>query len=171
MAAASDTATLPEKFENLDLSRRDSHSADPEPPQDDPDHDLPLADVYKLALNFYKGNRQKKTATATTKLTPSLTPEKEGKAVHFSYEDKLQLVAFSQQILHGPFADAVSKLPPLGALDVVGRDRRLAWQRLGGLSADQARSGFIELLSRKCPLFEAYVEAHRMEKREQERLA
>lgn len=97
--------------------------------------------------------------------------EKEGKAVHFSYEDKLQLVAFSQQILHGPFTEAVSKLPPLGALDVVGRDRRLAWQKLGRLAADQARRGFIELLSRKCPLFSAYVEAHRREKREQDRLA
>lgn len=80
-------------------------------------------------------------------------------------------MAFSQQILHGPFSDAVSKLPPLGALDVVGRDRRLAWQKLGRLSPDQARCGFIELLSRKCPLFNAYVEAHRREKNEQERLA
>lgn len=81
------------------------------------------------------------------------------------------MVAFSQQILHGPFCDAVSKLPPLGALDVVGRDRRLAWQKLGTLSADQSRHGFIELLRRKCPLFCTYVEAHRREKKEQDRLA
>lgn len=80
-------------------------------------------------------------------------------------------MAFSQQILHGPFTEAVAKLPPLGALDVVGRDRRLAWQKLGRLSSDQARHGFIELLSRKCPLFSAYIEAHRREKNEQERIA
>lgn len=75
-----------------------------------------------------------------------------------------------QQVLHGPLSEAISKLPPLGTLDVVGRDRRLAWQKLGKLSADQARAGFIELLSRKCPLFKAYTEAHWMEKKEQERL-
>lgn len=63
------------------------------------------------------------------------------------------------------------KLPALGALDVVGRDRRVAWQKLGRLSADQARAGFVELLSRRCPLFSAYIEAHRREKKEQERKA
>lgn len=97
--------------------------------------------------------------------------EKEGKAVHFSYEDKLQLVAFSQQVLHGPYTEAIHKLPPLGALDVVGRDRRLAWQKLGQLPSDQARAGFVELLSRRCPLFSAYIEAHRREKKEQDRKA
>ena len=97
--------------------------------------------------------------------------EKEGKAVHSSYEDKLQLIAFMQQVLHGPLADVVNKLPVLGALDVVGKDRRLAWQKLGNLSCDQSRAGFVELLSRKCPLFSTYIEAHRREKREQERLA
>lgn len=95
--------------------------------------------------------------------------EKEGKAVHFSYEDKLQLVAFIKQVLHGPYVEALPKLPPLGALDVVGRDRRLAWQKLGQLSADESRAGFVELLSRKCPLFSTYIEAHRREKNEQER--
>lgn len=91
--------------------------------------------------------------------------------MHFSYEDKLQLVAFSQQVLHGPLYEAVTKLPPLGALDVVGRDRRLAWQKLGNLEPDQARAGFLDLLNRLCPLFTTYIEAHRREKLEQERLA
>lgn len=50
--------------------------------------------------------------------------EKVGKAFHFSYEDNIQLVAFSQQVVHGPLSDAISKLPPLGTLDVVGKDRR-----------------------------------------------
>lgn len=89
--------------------------------------------------------------------------------MHFSYEDKLQLVAFSQQVSHGPYSDAVHKLPPLGTLDVVGKDRRLAWQKLGHLSSDQSRAGFVELLSRRCPLFSTYIEAHRREKKEQER--
>ncbi|XP_044728662.1 Golgi resident protein GCP60 [Chrysoperla carnea] len=110
---------------------------------------LPLSEVYKLALNFYK--------------------EKEGKAVQLSYEDKLQLVAFAQQVSHGPLA--TSKVPPVGALDVVGRDRRLAWQRLSDLSPDQSRIGFVSLLSRRCPHFEAYIEAHRRENEEKQRKA
>lgn len=95
--------------------------------------------------------------------------EKDGKAVHFSYEDKLQLAAFSQQALYGCYAEAAHKLAPLGTLDVVGRDRRIAWQKLGQLSCDQARAGFVELLSRKCPLFSTYIEAHRREKIEHDR--
>lgn len=83
----------------------------------------------------------------------------------------MQLVAFSQQVSHGPLAGAISKLPPLGALDVVGRDRRLAWERLGNLSATQARAGFVELLSRRCPLLSAHIEAHRREKEEKLRIA
>lgn len=78
-------------------------------------------------------------------------------------------MAFIKQIFSGPYIEALPKLPPLGALDVVGRDRRLAWQKLGQLSADQSRAGFVELLSRRCPLFSAYVEAHRREQKEQER--
>lgn len=113
-------------------------------------------------------NRNQTTASPNQCL---FVAEKEGKAVHFSYEDKLQLVAFSQQVLHGPFSEAESKLSPLGALDVVGRDRRLAWQRLGNLNANQARTGFVDLLNRLCPLFTTYVEAHRREKHEQQRLA
>ncbi|XP_060531095.1 Golgi resident protein GCP60 [Cylas formicarius] len=110
------------------------------------EYGLPLEEVYRLGLNFYK--------------------EKGGKAVHFSYEDNLQLVAFSQQVVHGPLCDVINKLTPLGTLDVVGKDRREAWQKLGKLSTEQARAGFIELLGRRCPLFSAFVEAHRREQLE-----
>lgn len=150
MATVGDSLDLLKKFNNLEIKIE----PDKQEMVDEgnlQEYGLPLPEVYKLALSFYK--------------------EKEGKAVHFSYEDKLSLVAFSQQVLHGPISEAVAKLPPLGALDVVGRDRRLAWQKLGILDANQARAGFVELLSRRCPLFTAYIEAHRMEKREQERLA
>ncbi|XP_025836854.1 Golgi resident protein GCP60-like [Agrilus planipennis] len=152
MAAVGDnTSSVAEKFKHLSIENKTGFGA----AENDQinilsNNSLPLQEVYKLALNFYK--------------------EKEGKAVHLSYEDKLQLVAFSQQVSHGPLSEAVSKLPPLGALDVVGRDRRLAWQKLGNLDADQARRGFVELLYRRCPLFNAYTEAHRCEKEEQERL-
>ncbi|KAJ3658648.1 hypothetical protein Zmor_010375 [Zophobas morio] len=152
MATESDSSQLLEKISKLDIkSSKRKNSLGTNSSNDTLEYGLPLKEVYKLAFSFYK--------------------EKEGKAVHFSYEDKLQLVAFSQQVLHGPLSEAINKLPPLGTLDVVGKDRRLAWQKLGKLSADQARAGFVELLSRRCPLFSAYVEAHRREKKDQERKA
>ncbi|KAJ8949661.1 hypothetical protein NQ314_008122 [Rhamnusium bicolor] len=148
MATDSDVSQISEKFDNFTLQKETNENYIV---NESIEYGLPLAEVYKLAFNFYR--------------------EKEGKAVHFSYEDKLQLVAFSQQVLHGPYSEAIHKLPPLGTLDVVGRDRRIAWQKLGNLSVEQARAGFVELLSRRCSLFSAYIEAHRREKKEQERKA
>ncbi|KAK9719833.1 Acyl CoA binding protein [Popillia japonica] len=152
MATIADSSQVTENFANLSISNKILEVDDTDNQEcHNLKYGLPLLDVYKLAVSFYK--------------------EKEGKAVHFSYEDKLQLVAFTQQVIHGPFSDAVYKLPPPGALDVVGKDRRLAWQKLGNLTSDQARAGFVELLSRKCALFSTFVEAHRREKKEKERLA
>ncbi|RLU17157.1 hypothetical protein DMN91_011226 [Ooceraea biroi] len=105
-------------------------------------------ELYKLALNFYK--------------------EKEGKAVHLSYEDKLKLVAFTQQVTHGK-CTAENALP-LGVLDVIGRDRRLAWQNLGDISKEQAMEGFIVLLDKLCPLFRTVVEAQKRDFEEKQRL-
>ncbi|KAJ8936948.1 hypothetical protein NQ318_015566 [Aromia moschata] len=151
MATDSDISDISKKVDSISVQKENKKRNENNLINESSEYGLPLAEVYKLAFNFYK--------------------EKEGKAVHFSYEDKLQLVAFSQQVLHGPYSEAIQKLPPLGTLDVVGRDRRLAWQKLGQLSRDQARAGFVELLSRRCSLFSAYVEAHRREKQEQERRA
>lgn len=72
--------------------------------------------------------------------------DKEGKAVHLSYEDRLKLVAYTQQAAHGPLD--VNSAPPLGVLDVIGRDRRAAWQALGEMSQVQAMTGFIHTLDR-----------------------
>ncbi|XP_034945507.1 Golgi resident protein GCP60 [Chelonus insularis] len=107
-----------------------------------------LKELYKIALNFYK--------------------EKEGKAVHLSYEDKLKLVAFTQQATHGKCTPDNS--PPLGVLDVIGKDRRLAWQNLGDISKEQAMEGFIVLLDKLCPLFKTVVEAQKRNIEEQKRL-
>ncbi|KAF9422974.1 hypothetical protein HW555_001517 [Spodoptera exigua] len=98
---------------------------------------MPLKDVYKHGLAFYK--------------------DKEGKALHLSYEDRLKLVAYTQQTSHGPLD--VNSAPPLGVLDVIGRDRRAAWQALGQMSQIQAMAGFVHTLDRLCPLFKPYLEA------------
>ncbi|CAH0561007.1 unnamed protein product [Brassicogethes aeneus] len=150
MATDTDSSKLPESFSNLSINTQNGESlAEINKPIDSTKYGLPIKEVYRLAYNFYK--------------------EKEGKAVHFSYEDKLQLVAFAQQVLHGPLSEAIHKLPTLGTLDVVGKDRRDAWQKLGQLPSEEARAGFVDLLSRLCPLFVAYVEAHRTEMREKEK--
>lgn len=98
----------------------------------------------------------------------SIYLEKEGKAVHLSYEDKLKLVAFTQQVTHGKCT--VENAAPLGVLDVIGRDRRLAWQNLGDISKEQAMEGFIVLLDKLCPLFRTVVEAQKRDVEEKQRL-
>ncbi|XP_030745790.1 Golgi resident protein GCP60 [Sitophilus oryzae] len=147
MAGENSETTI--KLENLSISDKNGFDLNGTQSSDIIESGLPLDDVYRLALSFYK--------------------EKSGKACHFTYEDNLQLVAFSQQVVHGPLTDVINKLPPLGTLDVVGKDRREAWLKLGQLSKDQARTGFVELLSRRCPLFSTFVEAHRRERDEQKR--
>ncbi|XP_058800219.1 Golgi resident protein GCP60 [Phymastichus coffea] len=105
-------------------------------------------ELYKIAINFYK--------------------EKEGKAVHLSYEDKLKLVAFTQQVSHGKFSP--EKSPELGVLDVIGKDRKQAWQNLGNLTKEEAMEGFIVLLDKLCPLFKTFVEAQKRDVEEKARL-
>lgn len=55
-------------------------------------------------------------------------------------------------------------------MDVIGRDRRLAWQNLGDVSKDQAMEGFIILLDKLCPLFKTFVEAQKRDIEEKARL-
>lgn len=107
---------------------------------------MPLPDLYRLAVTFYK--------------------EKNGR-LHFSYEDNLKLVAFTQQSSQGPFNAATA--PPVGVLDVIGRDRRVAWQNLGKLTKCQALEGFIDLLDRLCPQFKAHVEAVKEDRQAQQK--
>ncbi|XP_039293203.1 Golgi resident protein GCP60 [Nilaparvata lugens] len=109
---------------------------------------LPLKELYRLALKFYK--------------------EKDGKAFNFSYEDKLKLVALTQQVSHGKYSQ--QKLPPLGAFDVIGRDRRLAWQALGDASKVQAMDCLIELVDEQCPLFKTFVDAYKADLEERDKI-
>ncbi|CAB3378816.1 Hypothetical predicted protein [Cloeon dipterum] len=106
-----------------------------------------VRDLYKLALKFYK--------------------EKEGKAVHLSYDDKLKLVAYTQQVVQGPFNP--DKQPELGVLDVIGRDRRVAWQALGSMSQVDAQLAFVNRLQELCPLFDSFVEANKRDCEEKKR--
>lgn len=55
-------------------------------------------------------------------------------------------MAYTQQTAHGPLN--LNSAPPLGVLDVIGRDRRAAWQALGQMSQIQAMAGFVHNLDR-----------------------
>ncbi|KAF0297489.1 Golgi resident protein GCP60 [Amphibalanus amphitrite] len=93
--------------------------------------------------------------------------EKEGKALQLSYAARMEFVSLTQQVAHGPCRP--DTLPQLGVLDIVGRDRREAWQRLGDMSRPDSMVRYIEMLDAACPIFRPFAEAHRRDLEAQER--
>ncbi|XP_013401902.1 Golgi resident protein GCP60 [Lingula anatina] len=109
---------------------------------------FPLEKLYRLCVRFYK--------------------EKEGtKAIHLTYQDKLKLVAYTKQASFGKYRTDLS--PDPGFLDVVGNDRRQAWQALGDLPKESAMTEFVLLLDSVCPPLRPYIKAHKAEEEEKER--
>uniref|UniRef100_A0A8C5PNB7 Golgi resident protein GCP60 n=1 Tax=Leptobrachium leishanense TaxID=445787 RepID=A0A8C5PNB7_9ANUR len=106
-----------------------------------------LEELYGLALRFFK--------------------EKDGKAFHPTYEEKLKLVALHKQVLLGPYNPDTS--PEVGFFDVLGNDRRREWAALGNMEKQEAMTEFVTLLNRCCHLFSTYVTSHKIEREEQER--
>lgn len=58
-----------------------------------------------------------------------------------------------------------------GVLDVIGKDRRVAWQNLGTITRSQSMEGFIDLLDRLCAAFRPYVEAIKRDREAQAKVA
>uniref|UniRef100_A0A8C8R4L8 Golgi resident protein GCP60 n=1 Tax=Pelusios castaneus TaxID=367368 RepID=A0A8C8R4L8_9SAUR len=106
-----------------------------------------LEELYGLALRFFK--------------------EKDGKAFHPTYEEKLKLVALHKQVLLGPYNP--DTCPEVGFFDVLGNDRRKEWAALGNMTKQDAMAEFVKLLNRCCHLFSTYVTSHKIEKEEQEK--
>ncbi|XP_062980204.1 Golgi resident protein GCP60 [Elgaria multicarinata webbii] len=106
-----------------------------------------LEELYGLALRFFK--------------------EKDGKAFHPTYEEKLRLVALHKQVLLGPYNP--DTCPEVGFFDVLGNDRRKEWTALGNMTKQDAMTEFVKLLNRCCHLFSTYVTSHKIEKEEQEK--
>ncbi|XP_012684538.2 Golgi resident protein GCP60 isoform X2 [Clupea harengus] len=106
-----------------------------------------LGELYGLALNFFK--------------------EKDGKAFHPTYEEKLRLVALHKQVLLGAYNPDAS--PEVGFFDVLGNDRRREWSALGCMEKEEAMVEFVKLLNKCCHLFAPFVTSHRIEREEQER--
>uniref|UniRef100_A0A668A2S5 Golgi resident protein GCP60 n=1 Tax=Myripristis murdjan TaxID=586833 RepID=A0A668A2S5_9TELE len=108
---------------------------------------FPLQELYGMALKFFK--------------------DKDGKAFHPTYEEKLRLVALHKQVLLGPYNPDAS--PEVGFFDVLGNDRRKEWASLGSMEKEEAMVEFVKLLNKCCNLFAPYVTSHKIEKEEQER--
>jgi len=111
------------------------------------DTDEKLILTYRRTLKFYKEN--------------------EGKSVQLRYPDKVRLVALTQQAYHGKFAE--EKVPPLGAFDVIGKDRRNMWSSLGDMAPSEARRTFVREVTRLMPHLLPYLEAHAAEDAEADR--
>ncbi|XP_033859502.1 Golgi resident protein GCP60-like [Acipenser ruthenus] len=106
-----------------------------------------VQELYGLALKFFK--------------------EKDGKAFHPTYEEKLRLVALQKQVSLGPYNPDVC--PEVGFFDVLGNDRRKEWAYLGNMLKEDAMVEFVKLLNKCCHLFAPYVTSHKIEKEDQER--
>ncbi|CAG0923084.1 unnamed protein product [Notodromas monacha] len=105
--------------------------------------ELPLKELFSLGVRFFK-------------------EKSGGKAATLSYEERVALVAYTQQATHGKFDE--SRAQPLGYLDVIGHDRRKFWKNLGDMSKEEAMEKFVSRLTEVSPVFVAYVEAHKRDK-------
>ncbi|CAL1586458.1 unnamed protein product [Knipowitschia caucasica] len=106
-----------------------------------------LHELYGMALKFFK--------------------DKDGKAFHPTYEEKLRLVALHKQVLLGPYNPDAT--PEVGFFDVLGNDRRKEWASLGNMEKEEAMVEFVRMLNKCCTLFAPYVISHKIEREEQER--
>ena len=84
---------------------------------------LPLDEVYNLARNFIKGIylEKKKNFIKISFLLFFL--EKEGKAIHLTYDDRNLMNVLPKQIFYGSYKEEADK--NIGFLDLVGKDRML----------------------------------------------
>lgn len=99
-----------------------------------------LDDLYKLSLEFYK-------------------KEKDG--LTLSYVDKVELVALWKQVTSGRYSQ--SKMPEVGYFDVIGNDRKKAWEALADMSKDVAKERFCEKLEATVPSYIDFIAVKRAE--------
>ena len=92
-------------------------------------------ELYKLAVSYFKEN--------------------EGKNFHIAYQEKLHLIALTQQASQGSIESA--SLPALGTFDIIGKERRSAWEALGNISKEEAKEKFSSKLLDLSPGFKDYI--------------
>merc|ERR1712023_130888 len=99
-----------------------------------------LTELYKLSLDYYK-----KTKDALT----------------LNYFDKVKLVALWKQATVGKYNQATA--PAVGYFDVIGNDRKKAWEALGDMAPDVAKQNFCDILEQHCQEYVTYVSEKRAE--------
>ena len=104
--------------------------------------DFGLDFEYKCAKLFYRDN--------------------EGKAFKLSYDQKLHFIALSKQIAKGPFDPEKPDSTGYEAsyFNLVGNDRKAAWQRLGNMGKQDAMMEFVGKLRENCSSFDPWYRAH-----------
>ncbi|CAB4009968.1 Golgi resident GCP60 [Paramuricea clavata] len=95
-----------------------------------------LRDYYKQCLSFYHKGKD---------------------VIKITYQDKIRLTALWKQASVGKYDP--SKIPEVGYFDVVGNDRKIAWEGLGDMAKEKAMEEFCSLVEKIAPELEAYLEA------------
>ena len=102
-----------------------------------------------------------------------------------TYAEKVRFAALSKQAIIGKWEPLHT--PNVGLLDMVGNDRkcaferatqdstqpffsRQAWIALSDMSKEEAMQEFIQLLLDRCPMFKPYLQAHHVDNQEKDRL-
>lgn len=93
--------------------------------------------LFQVAYRFYKRN--------------------ESKAFHPTFDLRNHMNALILQSRYGNYDP--TKMPDVGALDLVGKSRRHEWSLLSGMTKTEAMTKFICTLDEICPIFKAHVKA------------
>ena len=88
------------------------------------------------------------------------------------YQLRIELVSLTQQAKLGCYEKAEADLPPLGTFDIIGKERRAAWEALGDLDRDEAKAQFVAKLLIAAPQFDNFIAVKTEQRRlEEERKA
>lgn len=109
---------------------------------------LSQEELYRLGLSFYK--------------------EQEAKGLQVPYQLRIELVSLTQQAKLGSFEKAAADLPPLGTFDIIGKERRAAWEALGDLDREESKAQFVAKLLIAAPQFDDFIAVKTEERRLEE---
>jgi acyl-CoA-binding protein len=129
---------------------------------------LSLEEIYKVAVDQYKKGMWGPLGCITCSYLSDTRVSGIGKEdIKLNYEDKLNALAYWRQATRGKWDE--SKTQDVGYFDVIGNDRKKAWQALGDMDQEEARRKFVELLLSRHPSLSQTLDGMKREKEEKER--
>ena len=99
-------------------------------------------------------------------LTCSICPS--STTMQVPYQMRIDLVSLTQQAKLGCFEKVEAELPPLGTFDIIGKERRAAWEALGDLDRDEAKAQFVAKLLIAAPQFDDFIAVKTEDRRREE---